>query len=199
MSKNVIKTAAVTAAGLPIIWLAAAGPASAHTTSVHGVGGVREVTITFIVSHAGPQECVAMVNGGTTAFGTHEFNGPGDSWTVVFNNVTPGPASVSGQCHGAAYVQSDVPVTVEGGCPASGCQTVSLSPWPGGLTVKIHDNSGSSGTCTYSADWYQSWPFFLQANGTYPLTVVPSVPEFRNWNVTVSCDNGNSTNTTVFY
>jgi hypothetical protein len=199
MSRKARKTAFVTAAVLPIIWLAEAGPASAHTTAVHAVGGVREVTITFTVSHAGPQECVAMVNGGTTAFGTHDFSGPGDSWTVVFSKVAPGPASVSGQCHGAAYTPSDVPVTVTGGCPASGCHTVSLKPWPGGLTVNIHDNSGSDGTCTYDADWYHSLPFFLKANGTYPLTVVPSVPESRNWNVSVSCDNGFTTNQTVFY
>jgi hypothetical protein len=208
MSRTAIKCAAAIVAVLPAIWLAGTGTAGAHTTSVHAVGGKDQITITFTVSHSGPQECNATVNGVNKSFGTHTFGAAGDTFTVVFPDVAPGPASVNGSCHGATAIASDAPVTVVGegvpetnggSCPAEGCQTVSLSPFVGGVTVHIHDKTGKSGTCRYDADWYHSLPFFLRANGNWDLVVVPSVPESRNWDVTVSCTNGFSTNTTLFY
>ena len=41
--------------------------------------------------------------------------------------------------------------------------------------------------------------FALPANSRYDLRVVPAVPRFRNWTVTIACDNGTSTTTTTFF
>jgi hypothetical protein len=41
--------------------------------------------------------------------------------------------------------------------------------------------------------------FALQANFTYDLRIVPAVPQFRNWTVTIKCDNGTSTITTTYF
>lgn len=38
--------------------------------------------------------------------------------------------------------------------------------------------------------------FALQANSTYDLKVVPAVPLNRDCNVTITCDNGTSTQAT---
>ena len=50
-----------------------------------------------------------------------------------------------------------------------------------------------------AADWFHSLPFSLTGNGSYDLLIVPSVPEGRDWTVTVNCDNGSATTVTKFY
>jgi hypothetical protein len=37
------------------------------------------------------------------------------------------------------------------------------------------------------------------ANSTYDLRIVPAVPRFRNWNVTITCDNGTRTQATTYF
>jgi hypothetical protein len=37
------------------------------------------------------------------------------------------------------------------------------------------------------------------ANSSYDLKIVPAVPQFRNWNITIACDNGTSTQTTDYF
>ncbi len=39
----------------------------------------------------------------------------------------------------------------------------------------------------------------LPANSTYDLWIVPAVPRFKNWTVTVTCDNGTSTTATTYF
>jgi hypothetical protein len=39
----------------------------------------------------------------------------------------------------------------------------------------------------------------LDAGSRYYLRIVPAVPQFRNWNVSITCDNGTSTNTTTYF
>jgi hypothetical protein len=68
----------------------------------------------------------------------------------------------------------------------------------GGLTAHITDRSGVAGQCTYDSDGYVR-SFFLPANSTYDLVIVPAIPEFRNWNVKITCDNGTTTQTTNFF
>jgi hypothetical protein len=68
----------------------------------------------------------------------------------------------------------------------------------GGLTAHINDRSGVAAQCTYDSDGYVR-SFFLPANSTYDLVIVPAIPEFRNWNVNITCDNGTSTHTTNFF
>ena len=69
----------------------------------------------------------------------------------------------------------------------------------GGLVVHITDRSGVSSQCTYVADNGYTRSFGLPANSTFDLKIVPAVPEFRNWDVTITCDNGTSTKTTTFF
>ena len=75
---------------------------------------------------------------------------------------------------------------------------VSWDPQVGGLTAHINDRSGVAAQCTYDSDGYER-SFFLPANSTYDLVIVPAIPEFRNWNVNITCDNGTSTQTTTFF
>lgn len=70
--------------------------------------------------------------------------------------------------------------------------TVSWDVIVGGLVAHITDRSGVSSQCTYATDNYNR-SFALPANSTYDLKIVPAVPQFRNWNVTITCDNGTST------
>ena len=76
--------------------------------------------------------------------------------------------------------------------------TVSFNPIVGGLEAHITDRSGVSSQCTYTTDNYNS-SFALPANSTYDLKIVPAIPRFKNWNVTVACDNGTSTQATTYF
>ncbi|HET6736149.1 DUF4189 domain-containing protein [Mycobacterium sp.] len=76
--------------------------------------------------------------------------------------------------------------------------TVSWETVLGGLVAHITDRSGVSSQCTYVTDEYNR-SFALAANSTYDLRIVPAVPQFRNWTVTITCDNGTSTTATTYF
>jgi hypothetical protein len=76
--------------------------------------------------------------------------------------------------------------------------TVSFNNVVGGLVAHITDRSGVTSQCTYATDNFNR-AFALQANSKYDLKIVPAVPQFRNWNVTIACDNGTSTTTTTYF
>lgn len=76
--------------------------------------------------------------------------------------------------------------------------TVSFNTVLGGLEAHITDRSGVSSQCTYTTDNYNR-SFALAANSTYNLRIVPAVPQFRNWTVTITCDNGTSTTATTYF
>jgi hypothetical protein len=76
--------------------------------------------------------------------------------------------------------------------------TVSFDTVVGGLVAHITDRSGVSSQCTYTADNFNR-AFALPANSQYDLRIVPAVPRFKNWNVTIACDNGTSTATTTYF
>lgn len=76
--------------------------------------------------------------------------------------------------------------------------TVSFQTIVGGLMARITDRSGVTSQCTYATDNY-SRGFGLPANSTYDLKIVPAVPRFRNWTVTITCDNGTSTTATTYF
>ena len=76
--------------------------------------------------------------------------------------------------------------------------TVSWDVIVGGLEAHITDRSGVSSQCTYATDNYNR-SFALPANSTYDLRIVPAVPQFRNWTVTITCDNGTSTTATHYF
>lgn len=76
--------------------------------------------------------------------------------------------------------------------------TVSFDTVLGGMVAHITDRSGVSSQCTYVTDDYNR-SFALAANAKYDLRIVPAVPRFRNWTVTITCDNGTSTTATTYF
>jgi uncharacterized protein DUF4189 len=76
--------------------------------------------------------------------------------------------------------------------------TVSFNTVLGGLEAHITDRSGVSSQCTYTTDDYNR-AFALPANSTYDLRIVPAVPRFKNWTVTIKCDNGTTTTATTYF
>lgn len=76
--------------------------------------------------------------------------------------------------------------------------TVSFKTVLGGLQAHITDRSGVTSQCTYTTDDFNR-SFALQANSSYDLRIVPAVPQFRNWTVTIACDNGTKTTATTYF
>ncbi|MGH3677315.1 MAG: DUF4189 domain-containing protein [Mycobacterium sp.] len=76
--------------------------------------------------------------------------------------------------------------------------TVSFEPIVGGLMAHITDRSGVTSQCTYTAENFNR-SFALEANSTYDLKIVPAIPRFRNWDVTITCDNGTTTKATTYF
>lgn len=76
--------------------------------------------------------------------------------------------------------------------------TVSFKTIVGGLVAHITDRSGVSSQCTYVTDGVNR-SFALPANSAYDLKIVPAIPQFRNWTVMITCDNGTSTTATTYF
>jgi len=98
---------------------------------------------------------------------------------------------------GCASGSTPPPPPSEPPAPKQG-PTVSFQTIVGGLLARITDRSGMTSQCTYATDNY-SRGFGLPANSTYELKIVPAVPQFRNWTVTITCDNGTSTTATTYF
>jgi hypothetical protein len=75
---------------------------------------------------------------------------------------------------------------------------VSFSPQLAGLTVHVQDRSGVSAQCTYKSQFSERG-FYLQANTTHDVVIVPAVRRLQNLDVSITCDNGTSTNTSTFF
>jgi hypothetical protein len=75
---------------------------------------------------------------------------------------------------------------------------VSFQKVLGGLEAHIVDRSGVSSQCTYATDNVNR-SFALDAGSRYYLRLVPAIPQFRNWTVTITCDNGTSTTTSTYF
>lgn len=76
--------------------------------------------------------------------------------------------------------------------------TVSFQKVLGGLEAHITDRSGVTSQCTYATDDFNR-SFGLPANSSYDLRIVPAVPQFRDWTVTITCDNGTKTTATTYF
>lgn len=76
--------------------------------------------------------------------------------------------------------------------------TVSFKTIVGGLQAHITDRSGVASQCTYATDNFNR-SFGLPANSSYDLRIVPAVPQFRDWTVTITCDNGTSTTASTYF
>jgi|SRR5829696_3203968 len=116
--------------------------------------------------------------------------------TSMLQNQQGAKVIVSGCSSGA----SQPPPPNEPSPPPAPLQgpTVSFNTVVGGLEAHITDRSGVSSQCTYAADNFNR-SFALPANSTYDLRIVPAVPRFRNWTVTITCDNGTSTTATTYF
>jgi Domain of unknown function (DUF4189) len=95
---------------------------------------------------------------------------------------------------GCTDPQQQQPPPNEPPAPKQG-PTVSWDLVPGGFVAHITDRSGVTSQCTYVTDRINR-SFALPANSTYDLRVVPAVPLNRDYNVTITCDNGISTQAT---
>jgi hypothetical protein len=76
--------------------------------------------------------------------------------------------------------------------------TVSAQPGLTGVTFHVTDRSGVASQCTYSSEGFTSASFTLPANGSFDL-FVPAIRQFRNRTGTITCDNGTSAPTSVFF
>ena len=74
---------------------------------------------------------------------------------------------------------------------------VSAEPGLAGVTFHVTDRSGVASQCTYTSEGYTD-SFGLPANGSFDL-FVPAIRLFKTRTGTITCDNGTSTNTSVFY
>jgi hypothetical protein len=114
---------------------------------------------------------------------------------ALLQNQTGAKVIVSGCANGSTPPPPNDPPPPP--APKQG-PTVSFNTVLGGLEAHITDRSGVSSQCTYATDNY-SRSFALPANSKYDLRIVPAVPRFRNWTVTITCDNGTSTTATTYF
>ena len=123
-------------------------------------------------------------------------------------------AAASGSAKGMLEIQTGAKVIVSGCANGSSTPpppndpppppapkqgpTVSFKTILGGMQAHITDRSGVTSQCTYATDNFNRG-FGLPANSSYDLKIVPAVPQFRNWTVTITCDNGTSTTATTYF
>jgi|SoiMethySBSTD1v2_1073268.scaffolds.fasta_scaffold1214220_1 hypothetical protein len=93
-------------------------------------------------------------------------------------------------------VQPPAPPAQQAPAPMQG-PLVSAQPGLTGVTFHVTDRSGVASQCTYSSEGYTD-SFGLPANGSFDL-FVPAIRLFKTRTGTITCDNGTSTNTSVFY
>ena len=184
----------VTMAGGSSISASQDGAAQGALTNCVNNGGSHCVTVVI-----GTNECAAAASNN---FG-EEVGAKGASVAAassaalgLLQNQTGAKVIVSGCSNGATTPPppNDPPPPP---APKLG-PTVSFNTVLGGMEAHITDRSGVSSQCTYATDDY-SRGFALPANSTYDLRIVPAVPRFRNWTVTITCDNGTSTTATTYF
>jgi hypothetical protein len=165
--------------------------------------------LTNCVSNGGSQ-CVAMAiatnecaaaasnNFGEEVGATAATRGAAESAALAkLQNQTGAKVIVSGCSNGSTTPPPPNEPPTQPPAPKLG-PTVSFEKVLGGLVSHITDRSGVSSQCTYATDNVNR-SFALAANSTYDLRIVPAIPQFRNWTVTVSCDNGTSTTANTYF
>ncbi len=200
-----------------VIFLAA-GEAN-QTPPVQTVGGLAiglvadrdqayQIALSNCVKHGGHQ-CVVVqdATNACAAVATNDFGETVGASEVSLQNAQSNALRKLGNQQGAHIVESGcangfVP-TPPPAPPTAPAQpkpgpTLSFSPIVGGLRAHVTDRSGVSSQCTYVTD-HVNRSFALPANASHDVDVVPAIPQLRNWTVTVSCDNGTSTQTSTFF
>lgn len=156
-------------------------------------GGGHCVTVVI-----GTNECAAAAsnNYGEEVGASAATRGAAETAALAkLQNQTGAKVIVSGCSNGNTPPPNDPPPPPP--APKQG-PTVSFDTVIGGLVAHIADRSGVSSQCTYTADNFNR-AFALPANSKYDLRIVPAVPQFRNWTVTIACDNGTSTTATTYF
>jgi hypothetical protein len=176
------------------IALGSPGVAQAHITAFSATGAYDSITVSVTPTHA--DDCKVFVDGAEKGVVNLALNTAGSK---TFTGIAPGSHTVTLNCQHDPLAGSPPRPTPTATVQTPTAHNIDVAPFTGGLNVNIKDNTGTSGMCTYRADWYRSLPFSLAGGSTYDLKIVPSIAAGRNWNVTVSCDNGASTNVTKFY
>lgn len=161
--------------------LARANPSMATYGDV--TGGIKGRLVDFTIKWSGNQgeaHFTGAVGDDGVAHGTS--TGP----SVPVNLWNPGPWD------------STEPLTCTSpeAAPKQG-PLVSAEPGLTGVTFHVTDRSGVASQCTYSSEGYTD-TFGLPANGNFDL-VVPAIRLYKTRTGTITCDNGTSTNTSVFY
>jgi hypothetical protein len=117
--------------------------------------------------------------------------------------LTPGVHSLNfqnGKCPGGGamdvWAGTAVVNDVGTAAPKQG-PTVTSKDGLAGVTFHVTDRSGVASQCTYSSEGFDS-SFGLPANGSFDL-FVPAIRLLKNRTGSVTCDNGTSTPTSVFY
>lgn len=167
----------------------------------------NQISLTNCVK-AGGHQCVVVVNARNACAATaaNDFGQVTGASDTVLKNAEDGALRqlddkkgahivVSGCANG--FVPPTSPPPAAPAPPKLG-PTLTFDPVIGGLVAHIADRSGVTSKCTYATDNVNR-SFTLQANATYDLRLVPAVPQFRNWTVTVTCDNGATTTATTFF
>ena len=70
-------------------------------------------------------------------------------------------------------------------------------PHPWGVTIYVQTDNPVDSWCTYNADWFHR-PFYLPANQMAHIDI-HGIPLNREWNVNVSCRNGESWQGNIHY
>ena len=183
----------VTMAGGSSISASQDGAAQGALTNCVNNGGSHCVTVVI-----GTNECAAAASNN---YG-EEVGAKGASVAAastaalgLLQNQTGAKVIVTGCSNGATTPPPNDPPPPP--APKLG-PTVSFNTVLGGMEAHITDRSGVSSQCTYATDDY-SRGFALPANSTYDLRIVPAIPKFKNWTVTITCDNGTSTTATTYF
>ncbi|WP_041781807.1 DUF4189 domain-containing protein [Mycolicibacterium chubuense] len=182
----------VTMAGGSAISSAQDQAAQGALTNCSGNGGshcVAEVIATNACAAAASNDYGEMTGASDPSLATAQSKAKSQ-----LQNQQGAKVIVSGCANGSTPPPNDPPPPP---APKQG-PTVSFDPVLGGLVAHITDRSGVSSQCTYATDNY-SRGFALPANSKYDLRIVPAVPRFRNWTVTITCDNGTSTTATTYF
>ena len=71
-------------------------------------------------------------------------------------------------------------------------------PVTGGIVITVTDHSGQTSKCHYDSEVFKR-DFTLPANSSTDLTFIPALALDRDWPVTVTCDNGATTQQTIHF
>jgi hypothetical protein len=116
---------------------------------------------------------------------------PGEVTSLPGNGISSSGPTLEPQAPSAPTAAPPAPKPLQG-------PTVSAQPGLTGVTFHVTDRSGVASQCTYSSEGFTSASFSLPANGSFDL-FVPAIRQFRNRTGTVTCDNGTSASTSVFF